>query len=252
MTEIEEKQIDIIVPVSGGKDSTACLLLAVDKYSPDRVIPLHYYTGWDHPYTLKYLDYLGKYISRPIEYARYAAQETLPELIKHLGRWPTRIGRFCSDRYKRSAPNAWYKKNGFYNGRKGLTLLGIRANESNARRAKYGQYINTDRYNMIDVFSNTPKALAKNVEIMFPVLNWTANECFDYISSHGVNLNPLYESGDRVGCYPCLLASRKNQERDFKTDYGKKQLAIIRELQDEIGKYPLLDEEGSRCGLCEI
>ena len=49
---------EIIVPVSGGKDSTAALILALQSFDKDKIIPLHYYTGFDHPKTYEYLDYI--------------------------------------------------------------------------------------------------------------------------------------------------------------------------------------------------
>ena len=49
----------IIVPVSGGKDSTASLCLAIDKVGVKNVVPVFNDTGWEHPLTYEYLDYLN-------------------------------------------------------------------------------------------------------------------------------------------------------------------------------------------------
>ena len=50
----------LIVPVSGGKDSTACLVKALNEYPNAEIIPVFNDTGWDHPTTYEYLDYLEK------------------------------------------------------------------------------------------------------------------------------------------------------------------------------------------------
>ena len=46
----------VIVPTSGGKDSALCLALAKKHYK--HVIPVFNNTGWEHPLTYEYLDYL--------------------------------------------------------------------------------------------------------------------------------------------------------------------------------------------------
>jgi 3'-phosphoadenosine 5'-phosphosulfate sulfotransferase (PAPS reductase)/FAD synthetase len=38
-----------------------------------------------------------------------------------------------------------------------------------------------------------------------PLLQWTAQDCFDMHKKHGIEPNPLYKMGmSRVGCMPCM------------------------------------------------
>jgi 3''-phosphoadenosine 5''-phosphosulfate sulfotransferase (PAPS reductase)/FAD synthetase and related enzymes len=50
----------IIVSVSGGKDSTAMLLKALEEYPKSQITPIFCDTGWEHESTYEYLEYLEK------------------------------------------------------------------------------------------------------------------------------------------------------------------------------------------------
>lgn len=47
--------IKIVVPVSGGKDSQACLKLALGHYPANDVVGLFCDTGWEHPLTYQHI-----------------------------------------------------------------------------------------------------------------------------------------------------------------------------------------------------
>lgn len=75
-----------------------------------------------------------------------------------------------------------------------------------------------------------------------------------YLADLGVEANPLYKEGtnDRVGCYPCLLAGKKIQQKMFATKVGQERLATIRQLEQEIGqKYQMYDTDQGSCEICK-
>ena len=94
----------------------------------------------------------------------------------------------------------------------------------------------------------------KNVSLRFPVIDWSTQDCFDLIKEYGWKRNPLYDEGsNRVGCYPCLLASKKKQTEEFNTEFGQKQLKFIRDLEKELNiKYEMYDEDQGSCEVCNI
>ena len=47
-----------LVSLSGGKDSTACLLWALDTLPKEDIIPYYIDTKWEHDAVYEYLDYL--------------------------------------------------------------------------------------------------------------------------------------------------------------------------------------------------
>lgn len=70
---------DYIVPVSGGKDSQLVLRRALAKHRPigDRVRAVHQGTNYDHPYTMKHLEYIEDRYEIKVEHtkSKYAGRE---------------------------------------------------------------------------------------------------------------------------------------------------------------------------------
>jgi 3'-phosphoadenosine 5'-phosphosulfate sulfotransferase (PAPS reductase)/FAD synthetase len=52
--------VKIVVPISGGKDSQACLKLASQQYPKEDIIGLFCDTQWEHPLTYKHVEAMGK------------------------------------------------------------------------------------------------------------------------------------------------------------------------------------------------
>lgn len=67
-----------------------------------------------------------------------------------------------------------------------------------------------------------------------PILTWTTEEVFAYITSHGFRYNPLYDKGaKRVGCYPCVLCSLSEVAHIAQQD--PERIAAIREAEKQVG-----------------
>ena len=246
----------IIVPVSGGKDSQACLLLAMDKVGYCNVIPVFNDTGWEHPETYKHLDYLedilGVKIIRTVGGKR---GKTLPELILDMGKFPFGLGRFCTMYLKQYALRDWYKDNLFDGETEYEVWYGMRTDESGQRARKYAHIISTDLYDMGDLFpSRYNKKLRATLQVRLPIVDWSTEEVFEFLKEQNVNVNPLYSEGtnDRVGCYPCMLAGKKVQAKMFATEYGQQRLQEIRVLEEKIGKkYEMHDTDQGSCEVCK-
>ena len=249
---------EIIVPVSGGKDSTATLILALQHFDKEKIIPLHYNTGWDHPKTYKYLDYIEQKTGLKIKYTESDDYPTMIDYIrKELSRgkgFPLRMARYCTRKFKRDNIKIWFRKNGFYDERKAQCWLGIRSDESHQRKKRYGDLDSAEIHSYQDVFPDYPKMLDRNVSLRFPIIDWSTDDCFEHIKDYGWEHNSLYDEGsNRVGCYPCLLASKKKQTEEFNTEFGQHQLKFIKDLEKEFGvKYEMYDEDQGSCEICNI
>ena len=261
VTEIKTPN-NILVPMSGGKDSTASLILALNNNPKDNIVAVFNDTGWEHPLTYEYLEYLKKRLSIEIHSTKGGKRRdgqkatTLPELIKAQGRFPFGLGRFCTTHLKQYALKDFYKDK-VYDGETTYEFwFGMRTQESGQRARKYGDMTGLDVYDMEDVFPRRyNKKLKSTIKVRLPIVDWSEDEVFQYLKDNKVKRNPLYDEGtnDRVGCYPCMLANKKVQTRMLATEVGQERLKIIQQLEKDTGtKYEMYDTDQGSCELCKI
>ena len=207
-----------VVSFSGGKDSTAMLLLMIEKKM--RIDCIFFVdTTKEYPDLYNHLEKVKKYIyPLKIETIDVKFNYWFSEHIKTKGKnkgkkgygWPTPMGRWCTA----------LKREGVKKAVKNLTKTarvieyhGIAADEAErAKKNQVGRYI---KYPLID-------------------FNVTEKDALEYCYSKGFNWNGLYEKVSRVSCYCCPLARLDNLrtirrefpdlwqdmiEMDTKTDY---------------------------------
>lgn len=214
-----------IVSVSGGKDSTALLLLAIER-DTSNLQAVFADTGHEHQQTYEYVQYLNdkvfpirtvkadftEQIARkrlyvenkwpdkgvPPETVQRALQTLHPtgnpflDLCIWKGRFPSTKARFCSEELKRNPIIEQVQMPLLDAGHEIYSWQGVRADESTARR-------------------NLPELedVGGGLWNYRPILQWTAEQCFEMHKKHGIKHNPLYEQGmGRVGCMPCIHARK--------------------------------------------
>lgn len=182
----EDKELE--VAVSGGKDSDVILELTKMAGVPYRAI--HRCTTIDPPGTIKHVKELGCEVIRP--------QKTFFQMMQTHG-WPSRKVRWCCAELKE-------KKVLDY------AILGIRADESAKRKARYKEP------EMCRVYNKNDK-----VRQYFPILNWTKEDVAEFIAERGIKCHPLYYGSDgtfhserRLGCLCCPMQSKRQRIADFK------------------------------------
>jgi 3'-phosphoadenosine 5'-phosphosulfate sulfotransferase (PAPS reductase)/FAD synthetase len=227
-----------VISVSGGKDSTALLLLAIEVEAPN-LAAVFADTGNEHPLTYGYLDYLeqatGVTIRRiradfttQIARRRQMMLNVIEGTHKNQGRyeWTAEIARRALDVLKPTGNP--FLDMCLVHGRFPSTMVAFCSKE--LKRDQLTQQVHQPLLAQgDDVLSwqgvradESPKrALLPAREHVTtssaggelwnyrPILEWTADQCFAMHRKHGIEPNPLYSMGmARVGCMPCINARK--------------------------------------------
>ncbi|MGZ0898878.1 phosphoadenosine phosphosulfate reductase domain-containing protein [Pseudomonas putida] len=221
-----------IASVSGGKDSTATLLLARALEVPN-LRGVFSDTGNEHELTLEYVDYLTSATGIPIQTLRAdftqqiarkrdfvstkwreqgvaesiiesALQVLQPTGVPFLdlclwkGRFPSRKAQFCTEELKRNVivEQAMLP---LLDGRNMvLSWQGVRREESDVRR-----------------YLPELDEVGGGLYNYRPILDWPVEAVFEAHKHQGIKPNPLYSQGmGRVGCMPCINC-RKGELREI-------------------------------------
>lgn len=218
-----------LISVSGGKDSTAVYLMAIESGRPFRAVFAD--TGNEHEATYDYVRTLHektggpkvetvvadftKQLARHREYilTKWPEQGISQEVVDEAaalneptgnpyldlcilkGRFPSRMAQFCTSELKEIPITTQVVLPMLKNGPV-LQWLGIRADESR-NRAKQ------PRFNRHDT----------GCMVWRPIFRWSVQDVWDIHRKHGLSPNPLYAQGmGRVGCMPCINC-RKDELR---------------------------------------
>ena len=220
-----------VVSVSGGKDSTATLLLALERdLEPVAVFAD---TGNEHEMTYEYLSYLEQKLGlnihrlrrdfspeiasrrvfvandqrtarkngKRIRYTNRTKRRILNalqttgnpylDLCLWKGRFPSRRAQFCT-RFLKIEPLVEFQMNIIDQGNEVWSWQGVRADES------------PNRANLLEF-----EAVGGGLYNYRPIHKWNVERVFEQHRKHGIEPNPLYKLGmSRVGCMPCINASK--------------------------------------------
>lgn len=218
-----------LINMSGGKDSTAMALYFLEQ-KVENVKYIFADTGNELQLTLDYLDYLETALDIQITRVRAdftedferrktfikknwsseQVEKALPylkptgnpflDMCMSRGIFPSPTKRFCTAALKINPIEEEIitfidDYDVIYN------CQGVRADESRKRadlpvENKHGYFPNVINYR--------------------PLLNWTAQDCFDIHKKHKIEPNPLYKNGSkRVGCAPCIYSNAQQTKELF-------------------------------------
>ena len=183
-----------IVSFSGGKDSTAMLLMLIEKRVPiDEIIFCD--TGKEFPDMLEHINSVEKYIGRRI--TRLKSDESFDFIFlekrrtkgKYVGErgygWPSATKRWCTGSLKTQPFKKYVNKK---YGNSYILFIGLAVDEQ--------------------------KRVSRNKDerIKYPLVDWgiTEKQALSYCYKRGFTWNGLYERFKRVSCYLCPLQSKKD------------------------------------------
>ena len=233
---VPRENVRPVVSVSGGKDSTATYLLALEQTGGD-FVAVFADTGNEHEATYEYVarlhertggpkvqvvkaDFTGVLTKRQayLESGRAISRTERPwthervkealaasfepsgipflDLCRAKGAFPSRKRAFCSQELKRLTILGQSHQPLVDAGYHVVSWQGIRAEES-MQRACY------------PMWEQSPDA--DGMTIYRPLMGWTLKDVAAMHQRHNLPLNPLYRMGlSRVGCMPCINSNKKD------------------------------------------
>ena len=227
-----------VVSVSGGKDSAATAILALETQPRESLRFVFADTGNEHESTPVYVAYMERHLGIKIDTLRAdfsaeiirsrayvrdhwprkgvpaadcerAIKALVPsgnpflDLCLWKGRFPSRRAQFCTD-FLKTRPLVEYQMSFIERGECEAvwSWQGVRIYESQARRARLSCPVHPS-------FHKTFDAQGGGIFNYRPILRWAAADCFEAHRIVGLDANPLYSQGmSRVGCMPCINASK--------------------------------------------
>ncbi len=157
---------EVGVPVSGGKDSTACLILAAKVFP--KLKALYIKTSHEVPYTEEYVEELCRELGVPL------IKKEVKFDVESLG-LPTHENRWCTELKMKALKEIATS----------TLIVGDREAESRTRRRR----------------AEVEHRLGRE---LFPLKYWSGAMVQLYILMHGIKLHPFYYKGFyRLGCTIC-------------------------------------------------
>ena len=222
-----------IVGFSGGKDSQVLLDLVIKAGVK---FEAHYSVTSNDPPENVY------FIRRYYKFVKFLHHERNFYRLMEVKGLPTIHHRFCCEKLKENV------------GTGSVVLTGVRAEESRKRAAYPELNIYSRRKEHADrsvvrtlesVIDNEHKCIkGKDKVMLYPILNWTASDVWQYIHDNKLPINPCYEKVGRVGCMFCPFARRSELEM-YEERYPKfkelflKSLSVYLEKRTEPDIYGL-------------
>src|SRR5574337_288969 len=220
-----------VVSVSGGKDSAATAILALETMPRESLRFVFADTGNEHESTLEYVAYMARHLGVEINTIRADLRERVlrrrdfvreklalempPASIERMlsalvptgnpyldlclwkGRFPSRRAQFCTTELK-TLPLVEYQLGFIERGECEAvwSWQGVRMDESLARRT---------RFHICGHLTRHFDSRGGGIFNYRPILRWNVGDVFEAHRLAGLEPNPLYKMGmTRVGCMPCI------------------------------------------------
>lgn len=206
-----------IVSFSGGKDSTALLLMMLERGMKVDYI-LFCDTGMEYPQMYEHIDKVEAYISEKygkhitVLKAEHSFEWGLTQIVRKKGKragthgygWSSMKNRWCTAMLKREPVERFMREHGF--------------NRSNTKL-------------YIGIAADEPKRVHDDI---YPLFEWgiTEEQALKYCYRNGFDWGGLYKERSRLSCWICPMTRRKEFKllyRDFPELWAK-----LKELNDKV------------------
>lgn len=222
-----------IIGLSGGKDSTATLLLACDRLPKTVIQPVFVDTGNEHAETYRYLDFLESHFDLPITRLtpdfgeQIAAKRLFIARDQRTGRDKHGVKIRWSNRRKREALAELHPS-----GNPFLDLCLLKGMFPSNRSRFCTEYLKKNVFvsYVDDLVQSGQRVIVwqgirrdesdkrKNARLFErvgpgfyyfrPLVDWSEKDVFAFLDAKGVSPSPLYENLGRVSCAPCIYSTK--------------------------------------------
>ncbi len=232
--EFTVKKIIHVVSVSGGKDSTATLLLAIKRYGRERCKFVFADTGNEHPAVYDYLAYLEGTLDISIDRLKASFDDEIAAKRMFIARDArfrrNKAGRKLrwTNKAKRRALAVLHPTGNPYldlclwKGRFPSRKTQFCTSELKVNLLVNYQLTLVDAGHVVVSWQGVRhdespnrrhlkkfEQLNPGIFAWRPIVEWTAQQTVDFVIQQGLNLNALYSQGmSRVGCMPCINANK--------------------------------------------
>lgn len=211
-----------VVSVSGGKDSTATLLLMLALRArlaaEGERMDLRFVfadTAWEAQETYEHIALLERTLGITVD--RVGTPGGMVAKIRARAGFPARKQRWCTRELKVLAIRAYHNEIAEREGVDTVSVLGIRAAESEDRALM-------PAFGFDDLWDGY---------VWRPMIDADVSDVLAVHHAHGVPVNPLYRLGfSRVGCNPCIYATK--EEIDLTAKHFPARIDQIRSLEAEV------------------
>ena len=222
-----------VISVSGGKDSAATLLIALENCPAESIVPIFCDTGNEHQAVYDYLSYLEQALDITITRLKADFTENIARKRMFIAR-DQRKGRKdgkrlrWSNKAKRRALEALHPTGNpfldlcMWKGRFPSRKAQFCTEELKRNMAVAFQLDLIDAGHQVLSWQGVRRdeslnrRNAKKIErigggiwTFRPIVEWTAIQVFEFCAKRGIQPNPLYKMGmSRVGCMPCINVNK--------------------------------------------
>lgn len=223
-----------VISWSGGKDSSALLVWAREHLPQDQLRVIFCDTGWESPITYQFIEEVNnRLLDGRLIVLKSQKYTGFVDLAKQKRRFPSTKARFCTEELKIVPMIEWILSQHCDI----AVYQGIRAGESVARSrmSESGEFFKPQidydqnphwfvdgqwKRKRTPIFQKQAIAWLESYEcsVERPLFYWKTKDILTLCRKHNV-LSPLYEQGfDRVGCFPCIMASKREVRRIAELD----------------------------------
>lgn len=221
----------LIVNFSGGKDSSAMILSALEV--TDDVEAIYMHSGYSLPGVIDFVKEQAEKLGVKLHISE--PDSTLSDLVRWWGYFPTTLYPFCS-KYLKVLPSYRYLKEIY--GEPIYRLVGVRQPESSRRKSIYQLDDRDSKWN--PTISNEynivrDSTVYKNF-MVYPILHWTDDNVKQYLKDKSVKIEKNYESFGVSDCGYCPFYQTSIFKKIFRVYPELPILNEVIELEEELGK----------------